>query len=152
MPAAMESSQNIENPLEISIFSLNFFEMFFFGKSPHGAIFLIKETKGVQSWNSKNPSDSRDSLQTFVSKCENEGGRKHIELCGVYALKNFQGSATLVGELRWVPLCRYNIYRQWDFRLFPGFSRSAPTRARNVSKIRVRARNRTHPRANNGCK
>ena len=38
MPAAMESSQNIENPLEISIFSLNFFENVFFfgnlGKSP----------------------------------------------------------------------------------------------------------------------
>ena len=33
MPAAMESSQNIENPLEISIFSSNFFEnaSFFFG-------------------------------------------------------------------------------------------------------------------------
>ena len=30
MPAAMESSQNIENPLEISIFSLNFFENVFF--------------------------------------------------------------------------------------------------------------------------
>ena len=30
MPTAMESSQNIENPLEISIFSLNFFENVFF--------------------------------------------------------------------------------------------------------------------------
>ena len=30
MPAAMESSQNVGNPLEISIFSLNFFENVFF--------------------------------------------------------------------------------------------------------------------------
>ena len=30
MPAAMESSQNIENPLETYMFSSNFFEMFFF--------------------------------------------------------------------------------------------------------------------------
>ena len=38
---------------------------------------------------------------------------------------------------------------QWDFRFCSGISRSAPTHARNVSKIRVRVRNRTHPRANN---
>ena len=139
MPAAMESSQNIENPLEISIFPLNFFENVFFlgnlGKSPRisricseispaglgssrPVTFLIKENRWVQSWISENPSDSGEGLETFVSKSENERERYHIEFGGVSVIKNFEGSATLVGEFAVNPLCRYNIYRQWDLRLF----------------------------------
>ena len=54
--------------------------------------------------------------------------RHHFELCGGYGPKNFEGSATLVGELRWVPLCRYIIYRQREHLFFSG----GRANARNV--------------------
>ena len=47
----------------------------------------------------------------MVTESENEGGREHIEFCGAHGFKNFQGSATLVGEFAVSPLCRYIIYR-----------------------------------------